>query len=177
MADSEPPQTLHPAVELLLKRMETHPEEFVDVHGYVDAYEPITNRWGPAISRILAEGSAEDWQPIKTKLREIRMNNVHEHIMDELCNGEARRIEAEKARIEAEKNRKNYELTRQNVQVQDLIQRQISPDQLQIALGQLQNQNWGLVKLSPPKDVGNGNAITWEFKKCMGEFRESNHVR
>jgi hypothetical protein len=90
----EDKKTHHPTVELLLRRMETHPEEFrEDVGGM---FTTTANRWTRTLSHIQESGLEEDWLPLKKKLRDIRMEAVHEYVMDELCNGEERRIEARK---------------------------------------------------------------------------------
>jgi hypothetical protein len=75
----------HDAVKLLLARMESHPEEFRFKEG---AYH---DRWYNHISAINSYGNEADKAAIATKTRDIRMAEVHEQIMEELCNGEERR--------------------------------------------------------------------------------------
>jgi hypothetical protein len=85
----------HDAVKLLLARMESHPEEFRFKEG---AYH---DRWYNHISAINSYGNEADKAAIAAKGRDIRMAEVHEQIMEELCNGpENRRKEEEEAAYE-----------------------------------------------------------------------------
>lgn len=85
----------HDAVKLLLARMESHPEEFRFKEG---AYH---DRWYNHISAINSYGNEADKAAIAAKGRDIRMAEVHEQIMEELCNGpENRRKEEEEAEYE-----------------------------------------------------------------------------
>ena len=85
----------HDVVKLLLARMESHPEEFrVGDDMYRD-------RWDEHMSDIQAFGNAVDTAALNAKLRDIRLGEIHERVMDELCNGdERRRKEAEKHEYE-----------------------------------------------------------------------------
>jgi hypothetical protein len=85
----------HDAVKLLLARMESHPEEFrFKESGYHD-------RWYNHISSINSYGNEADKAALAEKTRDIRMAEVHEQIMEELCNGpENRRKEEEEAEYE-----------------------------------------------------------------------------
>lgn len=74
---------IHPVVELLAARMETHPEEFFE--GY---------RWWEWL---------EDLKDVMTEeemllLRKAKMQRIHEEVLDELLNGEQRRAEEKAAR-------------------------------------------------------------------------------
>lgn len=80
---------LHDVVKLLLKRMESHPEEF--------GTGP-TNRWGWMLNDVLSNCSEEEAAAIKEGLRPIRLQEIHETVMDELLNGDERR-RAEKENI------------------------------------------------------------------------------
>jgi hypothetical protein len=85
----------HDAVKLLLARMESHPEEFRFKEG---AYH---DRWYNHISAINSYGNEADKAAIAAKTRDIRMAEVHEQVMEELCNGpERRRIEEEENEYE-----------------------------------------------------------------------------
>jgi hypothetical protein len=75
--------------------MESHPEEFRFKEG---AYH---DRWYNHISAINSYGNEADKAAIAAKTRDIRMAEVHEQVMDELCNGpENRRREEEEAEYE-----------------------------------------------------------------------------
>jgi hypothetical protein len=84
MADKE----FHPVVTLLLKRIESHPEEFG--RG--------AHRWDWIIERVQNYGSKEEDEAIDAALRPIRLQEVHEDMMDELCNGDDRRRKEEEER-------------------------------------------------------------------------------
>jgi hypothetical protein len=85
----------HDVVKLLLARMESHPEEFrLKDPSYHD-------RWYNHISAINSYGNEADRAAIAAKTRDIRMAEVHEQVMEELCNGpEHRRKEEEEAEYE-----------------------------------------------------------------------------
>lgn len=74
-------EELHPVVELLLARMKSHPEEFANG----------ASRWGWMINDIMDHGTGEECAALKAGLRPIRLQEVHEVVLDELCNGEERR--------------------------------------------------------------------------------------
>lgn len=85
----------HDAVKLLLARMESHPEEF-RVGG-----KPYSDRWDEHVSDIQAFGNAVDTAALNAKLRDIRLNEIHERVVEELCSGdERRRKEAEETEYE-----------------------------------------------------------------------------
>jgi len=91
----------HDVVKLLVARMKSHPEEF-KVGG-----EPFCDRWDEHISDIQAFGNEADVNTLNAKLRDIRLDEIHERVMDELCNGdERRRKEMEEAKYERELMRK-----------------------------------------------------------------------
>lgn len=88
----------HDAVKLLLARMESHPEEFRFKEG---AYH---DRWYNHISAINSYGNEADKAAIAAKGRDIRMAEVHEQIMEELCNGPENRRRKEEEEAEYEKH-------------------------------------------------------------------------
>jgi len=77
---------IHPAVELLLARMKSHPEEFPRGGG----------RWAGFLENMQELLSEEEASLLKSHMRTIRLDEVHEDIMDELLNGPERRAEAER---------------------------------------------------------------------------------
>jgi hypothetical protein len=85
----------HDAVKLLIARMDSHPEEFkLKDPSYHD-------RWYNHISAINSYGNEADTAALNAKIRDVRMAEVHERIMEELCNGpENRRKEEEDAEYE-----------------------------------------------------------------------------
>lgn len=83
---------LHPVVELLVARMESHPEEFKFTRG---GYH---QRWYDHINSINEYGNEADKAAINAKMRDIRLAEVHEQVMDELLNGEDRRRKEQEER-------------------------------------------------------------------------------
>jgi hypothetical protein len=83
---------MHQAVELLLKRMESNPEEFSgDSH----------DRWMRHLKRYEDFLSDEEREAIQTKQREIMMTRMHKDIMSELLYGDEQRQEDHRAMVEA----------------------------------------------------------------------------
>ena len=74
---------LHDVVKLLLARMESHPEEFG--RG--------SSRWGWMVEGVLTNCSEEERAAIHAGLRPIRLQQLHEDVMDELLSGPERRAE------------------------------------------------------------------------------------
>ena len=86
----------HDAVKLLLARMESHPEEF-----RAKKEGPYHDRWYEHINAIHAYGNESDTAAINAGVRNIRLGQIHEQVMEELCNGpEHRRKEEEEAEYE-----------------------------------------------------------------------------
>lgn len=93
-------ENIHDVVQLMLARMESHPEEFrVDQSDYAlhDA------RWWKPLTMIRDYGSEEEKALINAKLREIQLQQAHEWALDELLNGDERRRK-EKEEYEYERN-------------------------------------------------------------------------
>lgn len=88
MADNEN----HPLVDLMLARMDTHPEEFDGGVG----------RWYNTITDIEEYAPPEQAALFRAKLANIRLDKAHHTAMDELLNGEERR--RQKAEVEAMRN-------------------------------------------------------------------------
>ena len=85
---------VHEVVKLLLGRMESHPEEFA----------AGSSRWGWMIENVMEHCSKEEAEAIKEGLRPIRMQEIHEYVMDELRNGEERRAQEQRERdLEAQR--------------------------------------------------------------------------
>ena len=67
----------HPAVQLMLARMETHPEEF----------RPRGFRWETLVATMLSAASPEEGMALTSKLNRFRMDALHEQLMAELLDG------------------------------------------------------------------------------------------
>ncbi len=74
----------HEVVKLLLKRMESHPEEF----------KSRVDRWDTVLVEVLEHANEAEIAAIHASIRNIRLGEAHEDMMDELCNGEERRRKA-----------------------------------------------------------------------------------
>lgn len=88
MADNEN----HPLVDLMLARMDSHPEEF----------DGSNNRWVFALSDIAEYAPPEQATLVKAKIAAIRLDAAHHRAMDEMLNGEERR--RQKAEVELMRN-------------------------------------------------------------------------
>lgn len=87
----------HDVVKLLVKRMESHPQEFMRGAAEFNA------RWYDYVEGINVYGNEADKAVLNAKLRDIRMAEIHECVMDELCNGPERRRKQEE-KLEYERN-------------------------------------------------------------------------
>jgi len=87
---------IHPVVELLIARMESHPEEFMDDYLMSEVRPAAgSSRWFRVIHAIREHGSKRDVETLNAALSKIHMQRIHEWTMDELLNGEDRRREEE----------------------------------------------------------------------------------
>lgn len=83
---------MHEVVKLLLARMESHPDEFVENTGRDSVIsDGIGDRWWRVLTFVEDYGTDEEQKAIGAGLRKIKLNRAHEIMMDELCNGEERR--------------------------------------------------------------------------------------
>jgi hypothetical protein len=80
----------HAVVRLLVKRMESHPEEFSNDNG----------RWAQWLDELMPFVTEKE----RLMLRKPMMQSIHEDVMDELLNGPERRREAEENRNEYERH-------------------------------------------------------------------------
>lgn len=67
---------MHSATELILARMDSNPEEFED---------SINGRWGSALIKLSEAAPEWEWELVKNKLKDVRMEVIHKQIMQELC--------------------------------------------------------------------------------------------
>jgi hypothetical protein len=118
MADDEP----HAVVRLLLKRMESHPEEFK---------RSLNSRWYDIIGEINAWGDEADKAAINAKLRDIRLGEAHEDMMDELLNGPERRRKQEEEQEYERKMVMQSALAQQNAYASQLGRAQSQTIELQ----------------------------------------------
>jgi hypothetical protein len=87
---------VHPVVELLIARTESHPEEFRDDYLMSEVRPTVgSGRWFRVIHAIRDHGLKQDAEALNVALSKIRMQQIYEWMMDELINGEDRRREEE----------------------------------------------------------------------------------
>ena len=67
---------MHPAIELMLARMDSNPEEFEDKEE---------GRWAEIIVELGEVAEKVEWNLLVTKLSSIHMDSIHKKIMQELC--------------------------------------------------------------------------------------------
>jgi len=112
----------HEVVKLLIKRMGSHPEEFRIGEGI------FHQRWSHHVDIVRDNGSEADKAALNAKIRDVLMDELHEQVMDELCNGEERRRKEEEER----------EYERQMLRQGGLVQQQKAyVSQLQGMVGQV----------------------------------------
>lgn len=70
---------LHPVTELLLKRMESHPEEFPTLGS---------GRWGSIVNELMSLVPTEEWDYLQTKFKEVRLQELHATVSQRLLVGE-----------------------------------------------------------------------------------------
>jgi hypothetical protein len=128
--------------------MESHPEEFRIGDG------PFHDRWYDHVNSINAYGNEADNAALATGLREIRLAETHERVMDELLNGDERRRKAEEE-VEYERNLLKSNLAQQRNAMQR-YQNQLG--QYQNAMGGQLGQALGIGTQAPsqPLTIGTG---------------------
>ena len=77
---------MHPAVELLAKRMESNPDEFVQGHER-------HHRWERIIEKYIPHMNDEDKTVIRSKYDTLQLDQMHKEVMVELLYGEEPRNE------------------------------------------------------------------------------------
>ena len=85
---------IHPVVTLLLRRMESHPDEFKEAEVY-------NCRWAKTINAIRMSGNKAEVAVMEAGLRKIQLEQAYIDALDELCNGDERRQKMEDARKQA----------------------------------------------------------------------------
>ena len=125
---------IHPVVELLAARMESHPEEF----GHKGS-----GRWAAWLEPLMRLATDEE----KLLLRSRRMDEIHEEVLDELLNGEERRAQ--------EKRERDLETQRMMAQVQQAALQPGQYAQVQ-SLSALQGMGIGSVAPSQPLVIRSG---------------------
>jgi ribosomal protein L17 len=115
---------LHPAVELLLARMESHPEEFVTNEKVYTTNSRIV-KMTSLYEDILSRASEREAVLLRAAMNKIQLDLLHNDLMDELFNGEDRRKAEEKAK------RYNAELIQKHIRARQYQQQQQQQQQQQ----------------------------------------------
>ncbi len=98
---------LHPLTELLLARLKSHPDEFLNSD---------TTRWNAACDAVRSHGNEADRTAWRTAVGRAKMDKAHEAALDELMNGEERRATEERMKYErVEAKRQSYLQQQQQV--------------------------------------------------------------
>lgn len=120
----------HAVVRLLLKRMESHPEEFGGndpSEEYISQTE--NDRWWQARTLVMDFGTEEEKAAVAAALRKIKLDVAHQWMMEELCNGDERR------RKEQEEREKEMQLRQQMYAAQQQMYSQQNAYAQQSVLG------------------------------------------
>lgn len=111
---------IHPVVELLAARMESHPEEFKS---------DGSGRWAEWLDQLIPFVTEEE----RVMLRKPMIQDIHEDVLDELLNGPERRAEEKRKREEDTKYQ--YAQARQHMAAQQGAAQQSALGQYQNAMG------------------------------------------
>ena len=104
---------MHQAVELILKRMESNPDEFTG---------DGKDRWMRTIKRYEAFFNDEERKAISEKQNGIMMGEFHKEVMAELLYGEERRREEREAQAEMAQMKTQSQIMRNAAQNLSTIQ-------------------------------------------------------
>jgi hypothetical protein len=104
---------MHQAVELILKRMESNPDEFTG---------DSKDRWMRTIKRYEAFFNDEERKAISEKQNGIMMGEFHKEVMAELLYGEERRREEREAQAEMAQMKTQSQIMRNAAQNLSTIQ-------------------------------------------------------
>jgi hypothetical protein len=96
---------LHPLVQLMLARIESHPQEF----------EYISQRWTAALDATETYAKEEERKLIREAIAKVRLDEAHREAMDELLNGDEQRRKVEE---EAEYEKRLIAQQRQKLAMQ-----------------------------------------------------------
>jgi hypothetical protein len=141
----------HPAVELLLARMESHPEEFVGEDLPVHGSRAYVLR--ELVDKMLDTIEGPQMLPVKEKMDQLHLDMYHKELMEELLSGDDKR--AQEAAMQ-EAARQQSQLAKQQQYLAQLQQAAVQsyPAQLQQSLAQ--TMQLGLAGSSPNMLGGGG---------------------
>ena len=95
---------MHKVVELILTRMDSHPEEFVD-----------SRKWTGLLQAYAQYFSAEEKEAVDAKTRELALDKMHSKVMEKLLDPDReKREEEERQQADAQNLFRTYTQTLQN---------------------------------------------------------------
>lgn len=85
---------LHPVVQMLIARMDSHPEEFEGTYA---------GRWSLFIEELRAVATGDNLAVFEEHYAKVCLDKLHDRVLDELLNGDTRRAQMEAERANAYK--------------------------------------------------------------------------
>ena len=104
-------EDVHPVVELILARMESHPDEFSGENGGYSG-------WRPILDNIRHYASNTEKKLLKAGERKIGLNVLHKKVMKKLLDGDTPKVKPETQTLSVSGNLLNQ--LAQSQQLQDL---------------------------------------------------------
>ncbi len=141
---------LHPAVELLLARMDSHPEEFVSDN--IPAYGSRADVLRKLVHNVLDNVEGPQVLPVKEKLDQLYLDMYHKELMDELLSGDDKR--AQEAATQVAAKQQAYAAQLQSYPVH--LQQSLAHTMQQAAYAQSPGLLQGLAGSSPSGYGGGG---------------------
>ena len=140
----------HPAVELLLARMDSHPEEFVS--DTLPVYGSRADVLRKLVHNVLDNVEGPHVLPIKEKLDQLYLDMYHKELMDELLSGDDKR--AQEAATQEAAKQQAYAAQLQSYPVH--LQQSLAQTMQQAAYSQSPSMLQGLAGSSPSAYGGGG---------------------
>lgn len=81
--ENEPTPKIHPAIQLILQRIDSNPEEFESGSSLTR----IISRWGGMLDEYREYFTPEEDAALQEKIKGIRMTEFHHRVMQELLSG------------------------------------------------------------------------------------------
>lgn len=141
---------LHPAVELLLARMDSHPEEFVS--DTLPVYGSRADVLRKLVHNVLDNVEGPQVLPVKEKLDQLYLDMYHKELMDELLSGDDKR--AQEAATQEAAKQQAYAAQLQSYPVH--LQQSLAQTMQQAAYAQSPGLLQGLAGSSPSGYGGGG---------------------
>jgi hypothetical protein len=159
----------HPAVELLLARMDSHPEEFVsDTPRVPGTRADVLRR---LVENVLDNVEGPQVLPIKEKLDQLYLDMYHKELMDELLSGDDKR--AQEAATQEAAKQQAYAAQLQSYPAH--LQQSLAQTMQQAAYSQSPGLLHGLAGSSPSGygGGGGGGSVAGQFYDVDRDMRVS----